>query len=66
MLRHKVKPGTAGLAQVHGCRGETETLDKMERRFDWDHHCIRTCSLWLNLKILFRTVFVVLKQGHAR
>ncbi|MCP4886586.1 MAG: capsular polysaccharide biosynthesis protein [Planctomycetaceae bacterium] len=65
MLRHKVKPGITGLAQVNGCCGETETLDKMERRVDWDHHYIRTWSLWLDLEILFRTVFVVLKQEHG-
>ncbi|MEM8666689.1 MAG: undecaprenyl-phosphate glucose phosphotransferase [Planctomycetota bacterium] len=65
MLRHKVKPGITGLAQVNGCRGETETLDKMERRIQWDHHYIRTWSIWLDLKILFRTVFVVWKQEQA-
>lgn len=65
MLRHKVKPGITGLAQVNGCRGETETLDKMQARVDWDHRYIRSWSLWLDLKILFRTVLVVLKQDAA-
>ena len=65
MLRHKVKPGITGLAQVNGCRGETETIDKMERRIEWDHNYIRGWSLWLDLKILFRTVGVVLKQDQA-
>ncbi len=65
MLRHKIKPGITGLAQVEGCRGETETLEKMERRVQWDHHYIRTWSLWLDLKTLFRTVFVVWKQEQA-
>ena len=65
MLRHKVKPGITGLAQVNGCRGETETIDKMERRVDWDHTYIRNWSLWLDLKILFKTVFVVFKQDQA-
>ena len=62
MLRHKVKPGITGLAQVNGCRGETETIDKMEARVDWDHRYIRSWSLWLDIKILFRTVMVVLKD----
>ena len=65
MLRHKVKPGITGLAQVNGCRGETETIEKMERRIEWDHNYIRTWSLWLDIKILFQTVGVVLKQDQA-
>lgn len=65
MLRHKVKPGITGLAQVNGCRGETETLDKMERRVQWDHTYIRNWSVWLDLKILFKTVLVVWKQEEA-
>lgn len=65
MLRHKVKPGITGLAQVNGCRGETETIDKMEQRVQWDHQYIRRWSLWLDLKILFKTVMVVWKQDTA-
>jgi putative colanic acid biosynthesis UDP-glucose lipid carrier transferase len=65
MLRHKVKPGITGLAQVNGCRGETETIDKMERRVEWDHNYIRNWSLWLDLKILLKTLMVVWKQEEA-
>lgn len=65
MLRHKVKPGITGLAQVSGYRGETETLDKMERRVACDHQYIREWSLWMDVKILFKTFQVVLKQGNA-
>ncbi len=65
MLRHKVKPGITGLAQVNGCRGETETIDKMERRIEWDHNYIRHWSIWLDLKILFKTLLVVWKQEEA-
>lgn len=65
MLRHKVKPGITGLAQVNGCRGETETIDKMERRIEWDHKYIRSWSIWLDLKILIQTVLVVWKQDEA-
>ncbi len=65
MLRHKVKPGITGLAQVNGCRGETETLDKMERRVQFDHQYIREWSIWLDAKILWRTLFVVLARQNA-
>lgn len=65
MMRHKVKPGITGLAQVSGCRGETETLDKMQKRVEFDHQYIRTWSLALDIRILFRTLFVVWKQPEA-
>lgn len=62
MMRHKVKPGITGLAQVLGSRGETDTLEKMEFRVELDHRYIREWSLWLDFKILLKTVGVVLKQ----
>ncbi|TWU41756.1 undecaprenyl-phosphate glucose phosphotransferase [Novipirellula artificiosorum] len=65
MLRHKVKPGITGLAQVNGCRGETDTIEKMEQRVDWDHRYIRSWSLWLDLKILIKTLRVVWSQSEA-
>jgi putative colanic acid biosynthesis UDP-glucose lipid carrier transferase len=65
MLRHKVKPGITGLAQVNGARGETETLDKMERRIEFDHRYIREWSLWMDCKILVKTALVVFKQENA-
>ncbi len=65
MLRHKVKPGITGLAQVNGWRGETDTLEKMEKRIQCDHQYIRQWSLWLDIKILFRTIFVVLSRQNA-
>jgi len=57
MLRHKVKPGITGLAQISGYRGETATLDKMEGRVRYDLLYIQTWSLWLDVKILLRTVY---------
>ena len=48
MLRHKVKPGITGLAQVSGWRGETDTLDKMLKRVECDHQYIRDWSPWLD------------------
>ena len=56
MLRHKVKPGITGLAQGSGWRGETATLDEMERRVSCDLDYIRNWSLSLDLKIIFSTV----------
>jgi putative colanic acid biosynthesis UDP-glucose lipid carrier transferase len=57
MLRHKVKPGITGLAQINGYRGETDTLDKMQGRIHYDLKYIQTWSLHLDLKIIFLTVF---------
>ncbi len=65
MLRHKVKPGITGLAQVNGCRGETEQLEKMEARVDWDHRYIRDWSPWLDLQILWQTLGVVFSRQNA-
>ena len=57
MLRHKVKPGITGLAQINGFRGETETLDKMSGRIAYDLEYIRNWSLMLDLQILWGTIF---------
>jgi putative colanic acid biosynthesis UDP-glucose lipid carrier transferase len=65
MLRHKVRPGITGLAQVNGWRGETDTLYKMEKRIEFDHQYIREWSLWKDFKILFRTIFTVFKRENA-
>lgn len=58
-LRHHAKPGITGLAQVSGLRGETETPDLMARRVESDLWYIANWSLWLDIKILFRTVGAV-------
>lgn len=65
MLRHKVKPGITGLAQVNGCRGETEQIEKMEKRIFFDHKYIREWNIWLDLKILFQTISVVFSRQNA-
>ncbi|MEO5702658.1 MAG: undecaprenyl-phosphate glucose phosphotransferase [Gammaproteobacteria bacterium] len=65
MLRHKVKPGITGWAQVHGLRGETETMDKMKARIDYDLDYLRNWSLSLDLWIIIRTAFVIFKQPNA-
>jgi putative colanic acid biosynthesis UDP-glucose lipid carrier transferase len=56
MQRHRVKPGITGWAQVHGYRGETDTLEKMQKRFEYDLYYIEHWSLGLDLKILLRTL----------
>ncbi|XVJ69090.1 MAG: undecaprenyl-phosphate glucose phosphotransferase [Rhizobacter sp.] len=65
MVRHKVKPGITGWAQVNGYRGETETLDKMQGRIDYDLDYLRNWSLRLDLYIILRTVRLVLKDQAA-
>lgn len=57
MIRHKVKPGITGLAQIRGFRGETDTLYKMEKRIQCDIEYIKNWSLWLDIKIIFITIF---------
>lgn len=65
MVRHKVKPGITGLAQVSGYRGETETVEKMQRRIEYDLEYIRTWSLGLDLWIILKTVLVVFRDQNA-
>jgi putative colanic acid biosynthesis UDP-glucose lipid carrier transferase len=56
MLRHKVKPGVTGWAQVNGLRGETDTVDKMIARVDHDLYYIENWSLWFDLSIIAKTI----------
>jgi len=65
MIRHKVKPGITGWAQVNGYRGETEQLEKMEARIEFDLDYLRNWSLKLDLAIIAKTVLVVMKAKHA-
>jgi putative colanic acid biosynthesis UDP-glucose lipid carrier transferase len=65
MVRHKVKPGITGWAQVNGFRGETETLEKMQARIDYDLDYLRNWSLRFDLHIILRTIRVVFKDQHA-
>ncbi|WP_455925132.1 undecaprenyl-phosphate glucose phosphotransferase [Pseudomonas putida] len=58
--RHRVKPGITGLAQINGYRGETDTLEKIEKRVEFDLEYIENWSVWFDLYILFRTVPAVL------
>jgi putative colanic acid biosynthesis UDP-glucose lipid carrier transferase len=65
MVRHKVRPGITGLAQVNGCRGETARLEEMQARVDFDLEYLRNWSPTLDLKILVRTVLLLLRDTRA-
>jgi putative colanic acid biosynthesis UDP-glucose lipid carrier transferase len=65
MVRHKVRPGITGWAQVNGYRGETETLDKMQARIDYDLDYLRNWSLQLDLFIVLKTIRLVFKDSAA-
>ena len=65
MTRNKVRPGITGLAQVRGYRGETDTLEKMEKRVAYDLKYIREWSLLYDVEILIRTAAVLLFQKTA-
>ena len=62
MARHRLKPGITGLAQITGHRGETETLEKMQRRVAQDLNYINQWSLWLDIKILLKTPFTLFSK----
>jgi len=65
MVRHKVRPGITGWAQVNGYRGETITLDKMQGRIDYDLDYLRNWSLRLDLHIILKTIRLVLRDEKA-
>jgi putative colanic acid biosynthesis UDP-glucose lipid carrier transferase len=65
MVRHKVTPGITGLAQVNGCRGETTSVEDMERRIHYDLKYLREWSLGLDLRILTKTVASLIGDKQA-
>jgi putative colanic acid biosysnthesis UDP-glucose lipid carrier transferase len=65
MVRHKVKPGITGWAQVNGLRGETETVDKMKARVEYDLEYLRNWSIGLDLQIIVRTLRVLIYDPKA-
>jgi putative colanic acid biosysnthesis UDP-glucose lipid carrier transferase len=65
MVRHKVKPGITGWAQIHGHRGETDTIEKMQARVEYDLEYLRNWSLGLDLQIIARTIKLVFFDRHA-
>lgn len=64
MLRHFIKPGITGWAQINGWRGETETISDMEQRVSHDLWYLENWSLWLDLKIIFSTFLQLLKRDQ--
>ncbi|MBA4108017.1 MAG: undecaprenyl-phosphate glucose phosphotransferase [Leptothrix sp. (in: Bacteria)] len=65
MVRHKVRPGITGWAQVNGYRGETETIDKMQARVEYDLEYLRNWSLGLDLQIIIRTIRLMIFDRNA-
>jgi putative colanic acid biosynthesis UDP-glucose lipid carrier transferase len=65
MIRHKVRPGITGWAQVSGLRGETDTLEKMEKRIEYDLAYLRNWSLLWDFEIILKTLYVVCKKQNA-
>ncbi|HEY9716102.1 MAG TPA: sugar transferase, partial [Trichormus sp.] len=63
--RHHMKPGITGWAQVNGYRGETRTTDLMARRVEFDLWYVNHWSLWLDLKILLKTLAIAYRQPTA-
>jgi len=65
MIRHKVRPGITGLAQVNGLRGETDTLEKMQARIECDLDYLRNWSLLLDIRLMLNTISVVLGKTNS-
>jgi Undecaprenyl-phosphate glucose phosphotransferase len=63
--RHKVRPGLTGWAQIHGFRGELDSIEKLQKRVDLDIEYIERWSIWLDLKIIFMTALIPLHDSHA-
>jgi putative colanic acid biosynthesis UDP-glucose lipid carrier transferase len=65
MIRHKVRPGITGLAQVNGFRGETDTVEKMRERVRLDLEYLSHWSPWMDVKIIFKTLWVIARDKNA-
>ena len=64
-FRHHMKSGITGWAQVHGARGETDTLEKMQRRVELDIWYINNWGIWLDFSVMVRTLLVVFTSDNA-
>ena len=63
--RHRVKPGITGWAQVNGWRGETQTVEEIEKRVECDLFYIDNWSIWLDIRIIAKTVLVIFRDAKA-
>ena len=63
--RHRVKPGITGWAQVNGYRGETDTVEKIRKRVEYDLFYIDNWSIWFDLRIIMKTARILFKDKHA-
>jgi hypothetical protein len=64
-IRQRTRPGITGLAQINGCRGETQTLEDMRRRVDYDLEYLRHWCWLLDVKIMVRTFVLMFRDKHA-
>jgi putative colanic acid biosynthesis UDP-glucose lipid carrier transferase len=64
MVRHKVKPGITGWAQINGFRGETDTLDKMQGRIEYDIDYLRNWSAKLDILIVLKTIAMLFRKEN--
>jgi len=65
MVRHKVRPGITGWAQVNGLRGETDTMEKMQQRIEYDLEYLKKWSIGLDMKIIVKTIFCIFCDKNA-
>ncbi|MCF8405737.1 MAG: exopolysaccharide biosynthesis polyprenyl glycosylphosphotransferase [Bacteroidales bacterium] len=61
MIRHTVKPGLTGLAQIKGCRGSIRNFSHLRKRVQLDLMYIKKWSIWLDFKIFFLTIFTIFR-----
>ena len=65
VARHRVKPGITGWAQVNGWRGETDTVEKMKKRVEFDLYYIENWSIWFDIYIIFKMIFLIFRDEQA-
>ena len=64
-VRHRVKPGLTGWAQIHGLRGELDSIEKLQKRVDYDIEYIDRWSIWLDIMIIFKTILLLFHDSSA-
>ena len=63
--RHRVRPGITGWAQVNGWRGETDRIEKIQKRVEYDLYYIENWSIWFDLLIILKTIVVLFKKDDT-